>query len=64
MMWPWEKNGRRDAITIEILKGLKNLDTRIRLLEKAHNELCDEVEKFEAVQNHRSPMDSPHSGEI
>lgn len=63
-MWFWQKNRRRDAITIEILKGLKNLDTRIRLLEKAHNELCDEVEKFEAVQNHRPAVAPGDSGQV
>ena len=64
MMWPWQKNKRRDLFLLEVIKGMRNLDQRIRLLEKAHNKLCDEVEKFEAVQNHRSPVAPADSGQV
>ena len=45
-MWFWQKNKRRDLLTREILKGLKNLDMRLRELERAHNETAEAIDKL------------------
>lgn len=45
-MWFWQKNKRRDLISIQIIEGMKNLDKRIRELERAHNQAAEALEKL------------------
>ena len=45
-MWFWQRNKRRDLISLQIIEGMKNLDKRIRELERAHNDVAEALEKL------------------
>ena len=45
-MWFWQRNKRRDLVSLQIIEGMKNLDKRIRELERAHNETAEALEKL------------------